>query len=1549
MSEEWVPVESDWTPVKDPKEFARAKAAELGIPWDVANAHITVESNWNANAKAGGGWLGGVYEPPSSAKGMMQLIDSTAKRYGVKDPMDPYQNISGGLSYLKDLHDQFGDWYTASQAYKQGEGSISKYGANAQTNAHMKKLEALSGTLSAKGWSPVGEESSDDGEWTPVKPNETSMLKEAGKSVGGAVGFLADMAPYFSGVYGLASQAVPGLAGGATTAYQLATGHNWTYSAMKGSEVMDRVAAWTTPTRLATEKLGIPKEALSNNYKEFLDGIVSYIPHKMGEWAMKDVKNEPTAAVSYAVANLLGNAALFGAAGGIKTTGMEIAIGNKKISDYSPFNIFKDNANAAKATSYTPVWGAERPGLTPADQLPIDNASLNVLPRTARDSVKWSMFQKRPLPSIELENIFSRDAKTWGADDLLTIISWDKEMRSIQKSGGAFDISTGYKQIPKVSEGQSFWAFNPVRPIFDFGTLKEALGIVRTKPHSLDTETLPTKYVWAMRSEDRGITPKSNFQATARSVEQKGITEPIEILYSWQDNAFLMEKGNTKIFTAMRENIPEVPVYVRVKGNFSPKQMENAVSADILGMAKPNVNNKIGGTVKPSDVNLPSRDLLSAMKDPMGTPLVNPGTMGAYWWSSPRVAQDILNQARKQALGFRIQKIVSLTNPTDWKSFRNTLDPKEVNEITSGQKTMYGSVFSPEQAGEMSRNPLINWTASIISDIKKNSDMMAESWKFGTSITRKAQAFGLRTTNKVTQDPNAWVTILKNMSSKELTALRNFDIAWEKTKTDPTVADMQRAGLNQRQITAYQAKQKFNDSILKELNSVHKELGLPEIERLPGYTTAVRRGDFYVEAKDAKGNTHYREQIDYNGKVLGVPLGMWGASRIKRAVEKAYPGMKVEVGEVTKGPGNPFAVSVMQLENMNHFISELGAQRMKDLGIDPYTPFLIERVIDARREAGGFGGHKQQKQFVPGAKGNEILKRDRAKNSSYIEAQELYAQEAANYVSNLMLDRTIEPLLRDPILGDKPNLSQLLRDIKENGKGAYDINGTDALGNFVINLPFKALGMGSSAGHKFIGAWTRAGYFSWLHLKPGFYLSQITQPLQFTPPELAHWQAQGFKGNITGASLKGMGDLIMPSKGFLDYVEHGIKTQTLDPQLIRKMGIRAVQDIPVVNYLIGEKIQAHLEKAGRLMTAATAYNFFKDSGIKDAQQLHHLTDQVVNNVMVDFHRTSAPAMYKSGSYIGEAAGVLSRYHHNYVAQFAKYVNDFRETGAVKPIGLFLATQALAAGLVGFVGVKETDWMIEKLRSMGVIEPDFPTATEFIMKNVADLPAFGVPSMLTGLFMQKPANVSGSVGAPTNVPSFSSLFPQVQWGTNIVTSAWNAMSPGRAHTDYEWMDFMTKTMPSFARWPVEKLLGNIHGQDYVGGDFSVNYAKRGVGGIPMDEGDWQARMWNLKSIDESRNSAILGAAKAVEGAEKDRIYPLIGALAEGLKGDERIDVQPILEELLQYSVTPDQAVKLAKDLIINQNLDANIQFHGINPKSLNAIQKFYLLQKQHNDE
>ncbi len=63
------------------------------------------------------------------AVGLMQLMPETARRYGVRDPYDPAENIQGGAKYLRALMTRFHNNLSLTlAAYNAGEDAIVQYG-----------------------------------------------------------------------------------------------------------------------------------------------------------------------------------------------------------------------------------------------------------------------------------------------------------------------------------------------------------------------------------------------------------------------------------------------------------------------------------------------------------------------------------------------------------------------------------------------------------------------------------------------------------------------------------------------------------------------------------------------------------------------------------------------------------------------------------------------------------------------------------------------------------------------------------------------------------------------------------------------------------------------------------------------------------------------------------------------------------------------------------------------------------------------------------------------------------------------------------------------------------------------------------------------------------------------------------------------------------------------------------------------------------------------------------------------------------------------------
>ncbi len=79
-----------------------------------------------------------------NAQGLMQLIPATAQRFGVRNPMDPWQNLQGGMAYLRWLLNFFdGDVALALAGYNAGEGAVQRYGGippYPETTDYVKKI-----------------------------------------------------------------------------------------------------------------------------------------------------------------------------------------------------------------------------------------------------------------------------------------------------------------------------------------------------------------------------------------------------------------------------------------------------------------------------------------------------------------------------------------------------------------------------------------------------------------------------------------------------------------------------------------------------------------------------------------------------------------------------------------------------------------------------------------------------------------------------------------------------------------------------------------------------------------------------------------------------------------------------------------------------------------------------------------------------------------------------------------------------------------------------------------------------------------------------------------------------------------------------------------------------------------------------------------------------------------------------------------------------------------------------------------------------------------
>ena len=121
----YLPAESSFTGNSRPaitidrdgaEKLVREAAERHHMDPALVRAVIETESGWNAAAKSRKGALG-----------LMQLIPTTAVRFGVNDAFSPQQNVDAGVRYLRTLLQRYnGNLDLALAAYNAGEGAVDR-------------------------------------------------------------------------------------------------------------------------------------------------------------------------------------------------------------------------------------------------------------------------------------------------------------------------------------------------------------------------------------------------------------------------------------------------------------------------------------------------------------------------------------------------------------------------------------------------------------------------------------------------------------------------------------------------------------------------------------------------------------------------------------------------------------------------------------------------------------------------------------------------------------------------------------------------------------------------------------------------------------------------------------------------------------------------------------------------------------------------------------------------------------------------------------------------------------------------------------------------------------------------------------------------------------------------------------------------------------------------------------------------------------------------------------------------------------------------------
>jgi len=141
------------------QDMAIAAANKYGVPQNMFLWQIGQESGWDPNAR----------NPKSSATGLGQFVDGTAKMFGI-NPLDPAQSLDAAAKYDAMLYKQTGSW----------QGALEKYGTLHDANS-----DVIAGFKNALGYdadngAPGAQESLGDFGLGALSPNNWSQYIKSG-------------------------------------------------------------------------------------------------------------------------------------------------------------------------------------------------------------------------------------------------------------------------------------------------------------------------------------------------------------------------------------------------------------------------------------------------------------------------------------------------------------------------------------------------------------------------------------------------------------------------------------------------------------------------------------------------------------------------------------------------------------------------------------------------------------------------------------------------------------------------------------------------------------------------------------------------------------------------------------------------------------------------------------------------------------------------------------------------------------------------------------------------------------------------------------------------------------------------------------------------------------------------------------------------------------------------------------------------------------------------------------------------------------------------
>lgn len=479
---------------------------------------------------------------------------------------------------------------------------------------------------------------------------------------------------------------------------------------------------------------------------------------------------------------------------------------------------------------------------------------------------------------------------------------------------------------------------------------------------------------------------------------------------------------------------------------------------------------------------------------------------------------------------------------------------------------------------------------------------------------------------------------------------------------------------------------------LEGANAARKAAGMPPITPRQAYAAMRSTGDFRRVVFDKKG-----------GSVVSV-VGSnfrWKTNQLaQQLTDKGYfVGPEKFYGGVNRSRGSPnqaFMEAIQFLADhdprVQNFVDVLHDLRTKEV-----YDFLNAKT------------HTMPKKGIEGMSGRKPWMNAEQNAKEGFQQQLNYAETMIKWGHLSEAGVEINKVLNSKEV-DMPKAKQLAEEYMQNAFGFNPSKFGRAAEDMVASL-FDGVGIGYSNYRRTMSIARKVVNTMLLGLNPGFWLTQVVQPMQAMPGMKAYLISKGLDAGFdfgTGWSYLAQGaitsmrelngrELTSFEKAAVDFAN---KNHTYGSDLVEHTN-RARKDFTTAIDKVGGFANASIESGTRRAFYFGIAHLLKENGMKVGDDLFQAAQNITDSAMNNYSPVERPQFYNKLGPIGDVAVNLQSYKANELSRLSLFARQISEEKSARPLAAQLAATVAFAGVTGMIGYEEADWLVKHIsKAMG---------------------------------------------------------------------------------------------------------------------------------------------------------------------------------------------------------------------------------------------------------